>query len=152
MFFSPLNFYKGTHKKDFTRSSTCFWYFERFSVVLASNLNTNTGWVFEALTSPQPCSNWTRTPSISLIGYFPFKEFFTFPQSIKHLNFNSEIILTIGLILFLELFQKLEGYSDMKFLFKNQPAFFRWSVYFLLVLSIIFLSENVGTKFIYFQF
>ena len=42
----------------------------RFFWSLASNLNTSTGLVFDALISPQECSYSTRSPSIGLIVAF----------------------------------------------------------------------------------
>lgn len=65
---------------------------------------------------------------------------------------NIELIFSFCLILFLESIHYIESkYSINKILY-NQPIYFRWFIYFGLIISILFLGVYEDRQFIYFQF
>lgn len=63
-----------------------------------------------------------------------------------------EFLIAVGAIGFMELVHLLERKVDMRHFLSSQPAFVRWLVYYVIVLSIIFTGVFNKNEFIYFQF
>ena len=61
-------------------------------------------------------------------------------------------IIGLGLIVFLELVQKIPGERDPLAAISKQPLALRWAVYYASVLSIIIMGQFGQSQFIYFQF
>lgn len=65
---------------------------------------------------------------------------------------TNEIILSIALILFLETIHYIQTKINISEIFIRKPFYFRWAVYYGLVLAILFLGVYENRQFIYFQF
>lgn len=65
---------------------------------------------------------------------------------------KKELILSCGLIVFLEVVHFVDRRLSLTVWLKGKPAAFRWGVYFALVFSIVFLGVFESRQFIYFQF
>jgi alginate O-acetyltransferase complex protein AlgI len=61
-------------------------------------------------------------------------------------------VWAVALILFLESVHFVQGKINISEVFKAKPTYVRWFVYYILVLSIIFLGVFEKRQFIYFQF
>lgn len=97
-------------------------------------------------------------------AFYIIKQFFRFvPEMIYYYKHkltifqniglsNADIILSIFLILFLETVHYVQSKRNISALFKSKPAYVRWAVYYILILSIIFLGVFESRQFIYFQF
>ena len=71
----------------------------------------------------------------------------------KYIGLNTnEIILSIGLILFLETVHYIQTKINISEIFVRKPVYFRWAVYYSLILAILFLGVYENRQFIYFQF
>ena len=71
----------------------------------------------------------------------------------KYLGLNTnELILSVGLILFLESIHYIQTKINISEIFVRKPLYFRWAVYYGLVLAILFLGVYENRQFIYFQF
>lgn len=62
------------------------------------------------------------------------------------------MVLSFLLILFLESFHFLRKRINLTRLFERQPAFLRWSAYYIVILSILYFGVFENRQFIYFQF
>jgi D-alanyl-lipoteichoic acid acyltransferase DltB (MBOAT superfamily) len=67
-------------------------------------------------------------------------------------NFRFELLVSIGMILFMELVHLLQRHRRMRHFLSERPVWFRWAVYYAIVLAIIFLGKFDHKQFIYFQF
>jgi D-alanyl-lipoteichoic acid acyltransferase DltB (MBOAT superfamily) len=67
-------------------------------------------------------------------------------------KFRFEFIIAVFLIFFMELIHYIERHNQMREMFCSKPLVFRWFIYYLLILMIIFLGVFQQVKFIYFQF
>jgi alginate O-acetyltransferase complex protein AlgI len=65
---------------------------------------------------------------------------------------NFEFIVSVLLIIFLEIVHFLKYHGNFSELFLRAPPYFRWAVYYILVISIISLGVFEHRQFIYFQF
>lgn len=66
---------------------------------------------------------------------------------------QNHILITIILIISMELFNLYERSGDVWLKLKSKPIWIRWSVYYLIILSILFLAPySEVNNFIYFQF
>lgn len=66
---------------------------------------------------------------------------------------RSELLITFGLIFFLEIVQWVNTYrGGIPKILETRPVWFRWSLYYLLLAAILFLGEYQAQQFIYFQF
>lgn len=71
----------------------------------------------------------------------------------KYIGLNTnEIILCIALILFLETIHYIQTKINISEIFVRKPIYFRWAVYYGLILAILFLGVYDNRQFIYFQF
>jgi alginate O-acetyltransferase complex protein AlgI len=76
----------------------------------------------------------------------------------KNINLNltaiskTQIILSIFLILALETIHIIQGKESMRLMISSKPIIVRWSLYYGIVLAIIFLGVFDKREFIYFQF
>ena len=61
-------------------------------------------------------------------------------------------LYAVLLIVFLEIIQLIHRHANIINLLAKRPIWFRWSIYYILVTSIIFLGMWNKQKFIYFQF
>ena len=63
------------------------------------------------------------------------------------------ILISFGLILFMELFNLYERGGDVWMKLKTKPRWIRWSIYYLIMFGVLFLAPHSrGNNFIYFQF
>jgi D-alanyl-lipoteichoic acid acyltransferase DltB (MBOAT superfamily) len=65
---------------------------------------------------------------------------------------RSGIILSIFLIILLEIIEKMQKTGKISFILSQKQKKVRWAVYYVLVLSILFLGVFENRQFIYFQF
>ncbi len=65
---------------------------------------------------------------------------------------NYNFLLGILSILFMETIHIFQRHQKMRHFLNNKPIFFRWTVYYLLIFSVIFLGKFTRHEFIYFQF
>jgi D-alanyl-lipoteichoic acid acyltransferase DltB (MBOAT superfamily) len=65
---------------------------------------------------------------------------------------KSGIILSIFLIILLEIIEKMQKTGKISFILSQKQKKVRWAVYYVLVLSILFLGVFENRQFIYFQF
>jgi D-alanyl-lipoteichoic acid acyltransferase DltB (MBOAT superfamily) len=65
---------------------------------------------------------------------------------------NSELLLSVFLILFLEFVHYFQSKTNITKLLKQKPAYIRWAVYYAIFFAIIFLGIFEKRQFIYFQF
>jgi D-alanyl-lipoteichoic acid acyltransferase DltB (MBOAT superfamily) len=74
-------------------------------------------------------------------------------RSLYSLNLGKyELIVALVSIGFMEFIQKIETRGGMRHLLSEKPIWFRWPVYYILLLSLIFLGVYNDQAFIYFQF
>jgi D-alanyl-lipoteichoic acid acyltransferase DltB (MBOAT superfamily) len=59
------------------------------------------------------------------------------------------LLISIGLM---ELIEGIEPLQNMRRMFSNRPILFRWGMYYIVILFLIFLGEYNDQAFIYFQF
>jgi len=65
----------------------------------------------------------------------------------------NDLLISIGLIIFMELFNLYERGGDVWLKLKNKPRWLRWSVYYIIMFGILFLAPySKVSNFIYFQF
>ena len=65
----------------------------------------------------------------------------------------NDFLISFGLIIFMELFNIYERDGDVWLKLKNKPKWLRWSVYYIIILGILFLAPySKVSNFIYFQF
>lgn len=65
---------------------------------------------------------------------------------------NSDLTISFGLILFLEVVHYLQRKSNFTLVFTQKPAYVRWTVYYCWFLAILFFGVFENRQFIYFQF
>ncbi|MBX4205985.1 MBOAT family protein, partial [Candidatus Microgenomates bacterium] len=65
---------------------------------------------------------------------------------------KENFIIVFLLICFVGFIYLIEKHENMRKMFAGKPIMFRWSIYYLLLLMIIFFGVFNQTKFIYFQF
>ncbi len=65
---------------------------------------------------------------------------------------TGELLLSVGLIIFMELIHFIQRRNNISELFMKQPAYLRWSAYYGVILAIILLGVYKNQQFIYFQF
>ncbi len=65
---------------------------------------------------------------------------------------RTEFIIAISSILFMEFVHIIQRHSGIRHLLAERPAWLRWTVYFLLLISIFLFGEFGKNEFIYFQF
>jgi D-alanyl-lipoteichoic acid acyltransferase DltB (MBOAT superfamily) len=65
---------------------------------------------------------------------------------------RGELLLSVGLILFLETVHYLQRKNNLSQLFMKQSSWIRWSAYYTAILAIILLGVYKNQQFIYFQF
>jgi alginate O-acetyltransferase complex protein AlgI len=63
-----------------------------------------------------------------------------------------ELFIAFASLLFFGIIHHLERHEDARHLFSTRPLWFRWTLYYILALSILLLSVSGSDKFIYFQF
>ena len=65
----------------------------------------------------------------------------------------NELLISFGLIIFMECFNLYERSGDVWIQLKSKPRWIRWSVYYIIMFGILFLAPHSrGSNFIYFQF
>lgn len=65
----------------------------------------------------------------------------------------NELLMSCGLIIFMECFNLYERSGDVWLQLKSKPRWIRWSVYYIIMFGILFLAPHSrGSNFIYFQF
>jgi alginate O-acetyltransferase complex protein AlgI len=71
-----------------------------------------------------------------------------------YLNNNKQVlVIAVFSILFLELVQYLQGKINFKEIISNKPVWFRWSLYyFIVIIILVFGVFDKSQQFIYFQF
>lgn len=65
---------------------------------------------------------------------------------------NINFALCIVLILFLETVHYIQGKKNLSEIFNQKPVYIRWTLYYGVILAILFLGVFENRKFIYFQF
>ena len=65
---------------------------------------------------------------------------------------RNDLVFSVFLILFLESVHFIQSKYNISEIFLKQPVYLRWTVYYVLILSIIFLGVFENRQFIYFQF
>ncbi|WP_317170125.1 MBOAT family O-acyltransferase [Rhodocytophaga rosea] len=114
------------------------------------------------------CFAWIffRANSITDAYYITTHLFTGIQENIQTIIFNEdglrEKVLFLGdsyyfisgvlLIILLVMIEKIQNNGSIRLMLSNQPLFVRWSVYYLLILAIIFLGIHTKADFIYFQF
>ncbi len=74
-------------------------------------------------------------------------------RSLYSLNLGKyELIVALVSIGFMEFIQKVERQEGMRRLLSEKPIWFRWPIYYILLLSLIFFGVYNDQVFIYFQF
>jgi alginate O-acetyltransferase complex protein AlgI len=63
-----------------------------------------------------------------------------------------DLLLACGLIIFLQVIEHAQSKWDLSKVIRVQPIYLRWTIYYGLILSIIFLGIFENRQFIYFQF
>lgn len=63
-----------------------------------------------------------------------------------------ELIVALVAVGFMEFIQKVETRGGMRHLLSEKPIWFRWPIYYILLLSLIFFGVYNDQAFIYFQF
>jgi len=63
-----------------------------------------------------------------------------------------ELVLSFSLILFMEFIHFIQRHGSIRYMLEDKPAFVRWSLYYSIILSIIFFGVFGKNQFIYFQF
>ena len=61
-------------------------------------------------------------------------------------------LINAGLLIFLVSVHLVQRHNSIRHMFRNKPAWFRWSFYYLMLLGMIFLGNYGRNAFIYFQF
>jgi len=65
----------------------------------------------------------------------------------------NDLLISFGLIIFMELFNLYERGGDVWLKLKSKPKWLRWSVYYIIIFGILFLAPySKVSNFIYFQF
>ena len=65
----------------------------------------------------------------------------------------NDLLISFGLIIFMEAFHLYERGGDVWLKLKSKPKWLRWSVYYIIIFGILFLSPHSrSNNFIYFQF
>jgi hypothetical protein len=65
----------------------------------------------------------------------------------------NDILISVGLITFMELYNLYERSGDVWEKLENKPKGIRWSIYYILLFGILFLAPySRVSNFIYFQF
>ena len=72
--------------------------------------------------------------------------------NILHFETTQQILLSVGLIIFLELIQYLHSRFDLISLIKKQNVVIRWMIYYASIIAVIRLGIWEEQQFIYFQF
>lgn len=65
---------------------------------------------------------------------------------------RTDLALSIGLIVILEVAQYLHELFGLKSLLESRPFWFRWALYYAMIAAILFIGEYQANQFIYFQF
>ena len=66
---------------------------------------------------------------------------------------QNDLLISCGLIIFMEAFNLYERGGDVWLKLKNKPKWLRWSIYYVILFGILFLAPHSrGNNFIYFQF
>jgi len=64
----------------------------------------------------------------------------------------TEMYLALGFIIFLELVHLIQSYGGMRSMLSKKPVWIRWTIYAIIVASILLFGVFENTPFIYFQF
>ena len=65
---------------------------------------------------------------------------------------RKEFFIAIIGVLILELVQYIQGKGFTQEKLNSKPIYIRWSLYYILICSILFFANSSSTQFIYFQF
>lgn len=129
-----------------TFSLTCFaWIFFRANsiqdaVYIATHLFTGVEHYFANVFLPNISKGY---------DFFSTGSIFGIDMGITYSSFISTVIF----IAILELVQFIQRYGSIQEMLRSQPVLVRWSIYYALVVLIIFFSgSGAGSQFIYFQF
>lgn len=101
-------------------------------------------WIFFRVNSISDAVYIHRAIASSIIN--PFRGISGLPVS------SAQLILCLGAIAFLEFVHLTQRKRDMRESLAEKPIWFRWAIYYALVLAIFFAGEFSNRKFIYFQF
>jgi Predicted membrane protein involved in D-alanine export len=104
-----------------------------------------------------------RAKDIQTAFYITKKAIWGFPDVINRIFHHQyviqnmgenkqELLVSFGLILFLELVHILQTRINITQTFNKAPVYFRWSVYYVVAFVIIFMGYFENRQFIYFQF
>lgn len=63
-----------------------------------------------------------------------------------------EFSIAIASICFMEFIHFIQRHGSIRYMLSEKPAWFRWTLYYVIVFSIVFLGVFKETQFIYFQF
>lgn len=63
-----------------------------------------------------------------------------------------ELKIAVGAIGFLLFIHAIQRHGSIRHMLSNKPAFFRWTIYYLMVMALFMFGFGEGEKFIYFQF
>lgn len=65
---------------------------------------------------------------------------------------RAQLVIALASLAFVWLIHALEDHENMRHLFRAKPYLLRWTVYYILLLSVLLLSAPSAQRFIYFQF
>lgn len=65
---------------------------------------------------------------------------------------KGELIIAFAAILFMEFVHIIQRHQGIRHMLSEKPLWLRWSIYYAMILAIIFLGEFNNKQFIYFQF
>ena len=74
------------------------------------------------------------------------------PLNLKLGSSNREILTGVTAVLFMEMVHIMQNKYVIRDWIRSKPTYLRWSIYYVLVLSIVFFGINENRQFIYFQF
>jgi alginate O-acetyltransferase complex protein AlgI len=81
-----------------------------------------------------------------------FNLFHHFPLGL-HLGISkSDLLIGIGAIILMEIIHKMQNKYSLRDWIRTKPTLVRWSIYYVVILLIIFLGVYENRQFIYFQF
>jgi hypothetical protein len=63
-----------------------------------------------------------------------------------------DFAVTVALVLFMEYIHSIQRHSEMRIFLTGKPIWFRWAIYYSLILFIILFGVDRSNQFIYFQF
>lgn len=65
---------------------------------------------------------------------------------------RNELIIAFLSIMFMEIVHLLQRHQGIRHMLSEKPIWLRWSIYYIMIIAIIFLGEFNNKQFIYFQF